>query len=270
MKDAEIFPVSFFSQAFDLIQKIQHDFHLLEADQVEMFSSQMKKHQALILSIHQQMRNIGDIAPSVLPVAVTAPPETERTAAPAASGEASGTGRTATGTVPGMSVAKISEEPVETLATGFSMVKRPVRSALSSHGSPSAGSETAKTTERSTITMPAMLREKPARRRDTAVSDTAERKKMIPAEDSRPPSVNDVIEKRILSDLRTAFSLNDHFRYRRELFRGNDDMMNKVISVLNSKESYDDSIRFLEEKLHWDFSHPAVKDFIKVLEIRFL
>ena len=59
MIDSEMYPVSFFSQTFDLIQKIQSDIHTLEADQVELFASQMKKHQALILSIHQQMRNIS-------------------------------------------------------------------------------------------------------------------------------------------------------------------------------------------------------------------
>ncbi|MDR2915390.1 MAG: hypothetical protein LBV74_11255, partial [Tannerella sp.] len=59
MIDSEMYPVSFFSQTFDLIQKIQSDFHTLEADQVELFAAQMKKHRALILSIHQQMRNIS-------------------------------------------------------------------------------------------------------------------------------------------------------------------------------------------------------------------
>ena len=61
MKDAELYPVSFFSNAFDLIQKVQNDFHTLEADQVELFASQMKKHQDLITSIHQQVRNIENI-----------------------------------------------------------------------------------------------------------------------------------------------------------------------------------------------------------------
>ena len=58
MIDSEMYPVSFFSQACDLMQKIQGDFHTIEAEQVEMFAAQLKKHQELIFSIHQQMRYI--------------------------------------------------------------------------------------------------------------------------------------------------------------------------------------------------------------------
>jgi hypothetical protein len=223
MKDSEIYPVSFFSQAFDLIQKIQSDFHLLEADQVEMFAAQMKKHQALILSIHQQMRNM-DSVPLSVPPAVSEKP-----------------------------TVKITEEPTVTPPVKFSAAKRPARPIPN----PPPGDETAKTTEKSTITKPVTSGE-PERSRlptDSAPSAT---------------SVNEAIEKKSLSDLRKAFRLNDRFRYRRELFGGDEEIMNKVILILNGKESYKESIRFLEEKLHWDFSNPTVKDFIKILEIRFL
>ena len=87
---------------------------------------------------------------------------------------------------------------------------------------------------------------------------------------SAPRSVNDLIEKNKLSDLRKAFSLNDRFLYRRELFGGSEEAMNKVVAILNNKETFKESIEFLEEKLHWDFSDPAVKGFVKILEVRFL
>jgi hypothetical protein len=83
------------------------------------------------------------------------------------------------------------------------------------------------------------------------------------------PTLNDAIEKKKLSDLRKAFSLNDRFRYRKELFGGSEDAMNKVVGILNNKLSFDESISFLEQKLHWDFNDPTVKDFIKILENRF-
>ncbi|MDR2913819.1 MAG: hypothetical protein LBV74_03140, partial [Tannerella sp.] len=102
----------------------------------------------------------------------------------------------------------------------------------------------------------------------------AETKKSEPAspsvEANIPQSLNEAIEKKKLSDLRKAFSLNDRFRYRKELFGGSEEAMNKVITILNNKESFKESIVFLEQKLHWDFSDPTVKDFIKILEIRFL
>ncbi|MDR2472870.1 MAG: hypothetical protein LBD53_04790, partial [Tannerella sp.] len=68
MTNAEIYPVSFFSKAFDLLQKIQSDVHTLEAGQVEMFETQMKKHRELILSIHRQTMNIADTSEQTLAV----------------------------------------------------------------------------------------------------------------------------------------------------------------------------------------------------------
>ncbi|MDR1222395.1 MAG: hypothetical protein LBL07_05900 [Tannerella sp.] len=333
MIDSEIYPVSFFSQAFDLMHKIQSDFHTLEADQVELFASQMKKHQALILSIHRQMRHIeeaqpaGAVMPETVqqPVANPAPPKKVEIARqpedkqkkgsflnrlgisrepavnkeqkPAANAESAtnapspvmtkdAPGETSSKTIPagapvfppdprGFSgtppvkeqtdtppikpASDIIEAPIEPLAE-----KRPPRPAPK---------------EKSTITLPEMPVEKTIRTpprpvapeiAGTGKAPEAKRSNGIPAEGSAPPSVNDVIEKRKLSDLRKAFSLNDRFRYRRELFGGSEEIMNKVITTLNNKTSYKESMLFLEEKLHWDFTDPTVKDFIKVLEIRFL
>ncbi|MDR0698859.1 MAG: hypothetical protein LBG28_06550 [Tannerella sp.] len=227
MKDSEIYPVSFFSRAFDLMQKIQSDFHMLEADQVEMFAAQMKKHQALILSIHRQMRNIEGATPAGSP------------AAP-----------------PGSPTVKITEDPAVTTPIKISAAKRPARPIPPPPPSPPPVSETAKTTEKSTITRPVRSGENPVHK--------------SPTEAPPLPSINEAIEKRSLSDLRRAFRLNDRFRYRRELFGEDEEIMNKVISILNEKVSYKDSLRFLDEKLHWDFSNPTVKDFIKILEMRFL
>jgi len=92
----------------------------------------------------------------------------------------------------------------------------------------------------------------------------------ITTERIAPPSLNDVIEKNKLSDLRKAFSLNDRFRYRRELFENNEDIMNNALLQLNKKESLNESLAYLQDTLHLDFNTPTVKDFIKILEIRFL
>lgn len=51
MRDAEVYPVSFFGQTFDLTHKILKDLHALETAQIEMLRKQMEEHQALIQSI---------------------------------------------------------------------------------------------------------------------------------------------------------------------------------------------------------------------------
>ncbi len=51
MRDAEVYPVSFFSQTFNLTHKILNDLHSLETAQIEMLRKQMEAHQALIQSL---------------------------------------------------------------------------------------------------------------------------------------------------------------------------------------------------------------------------
>ena len=81
--------------------------------------------------------------------------------------------------------------------------------------------------------------------------------------------LNDILEKKNLSDFRKAFSLNDRFRFRRELFGGNEEKMNKAISDLNDVSSYEESVTYLNKVLNWNIEDASVADFIKLLEKRF-
>ncbi len=89
-------------------------------------------------------------------------------------------------------------------------------------------------------------------------------------ERSQPLSLNDIIEKRQLSDFRKAFSLNDRFRFRRELFGNSDEKMNEAIDCLNNKQSYEDSLNYIISELHWNMEDETVADFVKLLERRFV
>lgn len=82
-------------------------------------------------------------------------------------------------------------------------------------------------------------------------------------------SLNDILEKKNLSDFRKAFSLNDRFRFRRELFGGDEEKMNKAIAALNDIRSYEESITYLNNVLNWNIEDASVADFIKLLEKRF-
>ena len=276
MCDTEIYPVSFFSQAYDLIQKIQNDIHKLETDQVEMFAEQLKKHQALILSIHQQMSNFSIPAqhlfmPETKPAsperiqepvpaqpAVSEPPPVEPTPAEKPLTEA-----------PVIQQAKpmppdappARPAPVETPVTPPAR-PAPVETPVTPPARP-VPTETP-------VTRPArpVPTETPITRPARPVPTETPVARPVSAEET--PTINDVIEKRKMSDLRKAFSLNDHFRYRKELFGGSEEAMNKVITILNNKKSLQESIVFLEQKLHWDLNDPTVKDFVKMLEVRFL
>lgn len=82
-------------------------------------------------------------------------------------------------------------------------------------------------------------------------------------------SLNDLLERKNLSDFRKAFSLNDRFRFRRELFGGSEELMNQVIADLNEIKSYDASVAYIQKVLHGNGEETAVADFLQLIEKRF-
>lgn len=218
MRDAEIYPVSFFSQTFNLTHKILNDLHSLETTQIEMLREQMEAHQALIQS---------------LPNPVAAP----------------------------MPTPEIVEDPVEETViveeTKIPEPEEPIREMI---------------VEKTEI----IMEEKPVAQPEPVVIPQAEPEK--PAEPLHKPVItekqgvflSDLLEKKNLSDFRKAFSLNDRFRFRRELFGGNEEKMNKAITDLNDIHTYEESVTYLNNELNWNIEDEAVADFIKLLEKRFL
>lgn len=185
MHNAEVYPVSFFSQTFELAHKILTDLHQLEADQLEFLSRQMEEHK-------QQLYTLPTPEPTALPEREEEP-EQQMETVPAIAGE---------------------ERPLHT--------EEPIT--------------------------------------ETPVSITDKKTTAF---------LNDLLEKRNLSDFRKAFSLNDRFRFRRELFDADEERMNKVIADLDNIQSYEDSMNYLHQELSWDMEDEAVADFIKLLEKRF-
>ena len=239
MKDTDIYPVSFFSNVYDCIQTIQSEFQLLEADQVNQFVEQMNKHHDLILSIHKQMRYMDEEEePEVIVVepmieTITPPDDIIQPLLP-----------------PPIPMEMLAEEqpPMPEKIQQIPVVSKK------------------EMLKRSTITIPEPISERILSPSGRGVKPLPP---PLPVERSAPPSLNDAIEKNKLSDLRKAFSLNDRYRYRRELFNGSEDLMNEAVITLNNKESLQESLQFLEETTPWDFNNPTVKDFIKILELRF-
>lgn len=209
MRDAEVYPVSFFSQTFNLTHKILNDLHSLETAQIEVLRKQMEAHQALIQS---------------LPNPVAAP-------------------------MPVPEVVEIQEEP----KAEKPKVEEPIKEVI--------------------VEQPEII----IKEKETVQPEkTVEPEK--PVEVPRKPVtaekpgvfLNDLLEKKNLSDFRKAFSLNDRFRFRRELFGGDEDKMYKAVTDLNEINSYEESIAYLNNELKWNVEDEAVADFIKLLEKRFL
>lgn len=175
MREAEIYPVSFFSQSFEMAHKILTDLHRLEAIQLEDLSRQMEEHRTRLSAMPRQ---------EATEVPMVEIPEAE---------------------APEAEAPPVDTPPTEAPPTAF----------------------------KSSV------------------------------------SLNEILEKKSLSDFRKAFSLNDRFRFRRELFGGDEERMNRAIAELNEIHSYEESIAYLHNTLCWNIEDEAVADFLKRIEKRF-
>ena len=213
MRDAEIYPVSFFSQAYTTTQKIVDNLQSIEADQLALFKEQMEKHRALIK-------------------------KAERLEAEAA-------------LVTQMQEYESNYEPVQEME-------------LPSVEELNEEKESVATPAEVTVVAEKTVSE-PAASLSSASFHTTTLEQSLP----HSISLNEVIQKKFLADFRKAFSLNDRFRFRRELFGGDEGRMNEAISDLNELQSFEESITYLDKKLKWNVEDEAVADFIKLLEKRF-
>lgn len=66
--------------------------------------------------------------------------------------------------------------------------------------------------------------------------------------------------------LRHSISLNDSFRFSREIFGGDSELMNRVVEQLSVMSSYKTAIVFLFSKVNINEEDPAMNDFLELLK----
>ena len=71
---------------------------------------------------------------------------------------------------------------------------------------------------------------------------------------------------KLSAGLRHAISLNDSFRFSRELFGGNTDLMNRVIEQISVMSSYKTAVAFPSSKVELNEEKEAVNDFLELLK----
>ena len=71
---------------------------------------------------------------------------------------------------------------------------------------------------------------------------------------------------KLSAGLRHAISLNDSFRFSRELFGGNTDLMNRVIEQISVMSSYKTAVAFLSSKVELNEEKETVNDFLELLK----
>lgn len=81
-------------------------------------------------------------------------------------------------------------------------------------------------------------------------------------------SAGTILGERIrpVTDLRRSISLNDSFRFSRELFNGDSEQMNRAIEQISEMSSLDTAIAFLYSKVNVDEENEAMIDFQELLK----
>lgn len=63
-----------------------------------------------------------------------------------------------------------------------------------------------------------------------------------------------------------AFTLNDRFRFRRELFSNSDAEYSSAMDLIASMDSYDEAEEYFLDELGWSLENPEVKDFMDIIQ----
>jgi hypothetical protein len=82
-------------------------------------------------------------------------------------------------------------------------------------------------------------------------------------------SLDKTLSESKITDLKKSINLNDKIRFQRELFKGNAALLNQTLDVLNESENKEDAMDFLSS-YEWDEENPTVKDFMKLVNRKFL
>ena len=117
----------------------------------------------------------------------------------------------------------------------------------------------------------------------SAVEETAEEEDEVAGSEEDSPVIIQSLESVVVKEeepksvvlgeslklsagLRHAISLNDSFRFSRELFGGNTDLMNRVIEQISVMSSYKTAVAFLSSKVELNEEKEAVNDFLELLK----
>lgn len=83
-------------------------------------------------------------------------------------------------------------------------------------------------------------------------------------------SIEEKLHRGIAKNMRSAFSLNDSIRFRRELFGGSQAEYNDALDMVQSMHSFGEAEEYFYDDLAWDPTSDDVKDFMEVVRKHFL
>lgn len=88
----------------------------------------------------------------------------------------------------------------------------------------------------------------------------------MPADSGEIPEADGAFAERQMSEKRKpVFSINDRFRFRRELFSNSDRDFNDALDMLASMDCYEEAENYFYNNLEWDMENPEVCAFMDIV-----
>ena len=106
--------------------------------------------------------------------------------------------------------------------------------------------------------------EEEGKKEESAIVEEPVVETVVKEEESKSAVLGESLK--LSAGLRHAISLNDSFRFSRELFGGNTDLMNRVIEQISVMSSYKTAVAFLSSKVELNEEKEAVNDFLELLK----
>lgn len=90
------------------------------------------------------------------------------------------------------------------------------------------------------------------------------------SDDSETLRLDEKLQRSRSKDLKSAFSLNDTFRFRRELFGNSAADMTDALHLVEAMHSFDEAEDYFYGDLGWDRESDDVKEFMEIIKNHFL
>ncbi len=198
VRDAEILPLSFFSQSYDVLKQITTLLQSVEESQVERMKQQLHAHKEIWseqLSVKPLLSDVPEIPKPVSTIADDSVPQ-----------------------IPDMVLDAVDTPIPESPDTIVAIENIPV----------------------------------PENTRQIHPDETV--------------LLKEIIEKQVITDLKKAMSLNDRFRFQRELFSGNRELMDETVAFLSTLSSLNDVLSYVNSRFNWNWEEEVPADFRILLE----
>lgn len=82
--------------------------------------------------------------------------------------------------------------------------------------------------------------------------------------------VDEQLQRNLSKNMRKALSLNDRYRFKRELFGNSELDLNDALDMVQSMKSYDEATDYFYGDLGWDKDNEEVQDFMNIVKKHFL